>query len=516
MTMNRKQKQVQTQIARKIKRTQPVAKVMAKKAKPRPRQPQTINPSQTTTPTEILTLQQTLGNQAVARLIQRKQQVTVTQQTRPGIQRMFEKSKRQRREARSILLNLQNKEWALAKEKTKQQSIEYEKAVFMSGNKWVKGFRGVGGWSGASMNDARKNAKALHSNTKLKGNDRLNKIAEIATNAHQVTNKDHLFGTNWQHSAAMARKIVYYLVGSIPTTQTNLEETLTLENKEEANALKAKIKNTLLKTLAVDETFVELFISEDKLVKDILSGNEEDVSMGRVIFSAQVRKQTDDIQNSQEQQTQPEMVLGFTQGLKFDKEQIKIIEKFNKNPKASLTLEESNYLLKHKKGAKDHRLQEDVSNKLPNKPKAYYDWTRAGWLSNAEYKDSTEKDWKIGFDKATQHLVIRGGKIHFDLSGFRKDDIENIKQSKFYLPYGPTGNSNLGPQVSFKNSHPFGNIGQSELKHGMGITHWELGQIMFNKNLWNRTTFYRYDKKNEKPVKMIKTELNKLGLKFMG
>lgn len=512
--MGHKTKQPQL-TTRKVKKAKPPAKVRAKKVKPQPTQPQNASPTQVSSPAGLLTLQQTIGNQAVTRLIQRKK-VTVTQQTRPGIQRMFDESKRKRREARTILQSLHNKEWALAKDKTKQENITYDPAIFMGSHQWVKGFRGVGGWSGGGMNEARKNAKSLRNNTQLKGNDRLNRISEIAGQAHQVTNKDHFWGTNWQHSAAMARKIVFYLVDSIPATETNLEDTLTLVHQNEADTLKAKIKNILLDNVATDTAFIDDFISNNQLVKDILDGSQQNVPVGRVIFFAQVEKQHYDIQNTQEQQTQPEMALGFSNALTFKDEQLRIMEKFNRDPLAQLTSIESDYLDKNKKGQRDHRLKEDISDKLPGKPKMYFDWEQAGWLEDVSYQDATNKDWKLGFDKATNHIAIRGGKIHFDLSGFRRDDIANIKQSKFYLPYGPTMNSPDGPQTSFKNTHPFGSIGQSELKYGMGITHWELGQIMYNKNLWDITIFYRYDKQNNKPVEMQSNELNNLGLTFMG
>lgn len=514
IVMGREVKQQQPHGKAQKSRKQSTAKGVTKKVMPQSVQP-VMTEAKHPTPAGILTLQRTLGNQAVTRLIQRRK-VSVTQQSRPGIQRMFDESKRKRREARGILLNLQNKEWALAKEKTKQENIVYEPAVFMGGNKWVKGFRGVGGWSGASLNNTRKNAKALHSNTNLKGNDRHNKISEIAAQAHQVTNKDHLFGTNWQHSANIARKITFYLVNSIPTNQTDLEETLTLASKEEANALEAKIKNILLENIAVDEGFIKNFMSNNQLVKDILSGDEENIPIGRLTFAAQVEKQADELASSKEQQTKPQMALGFSNAYTFAQEQIKIMKRFNTDPNTKLTKMEQLYLDSHKGGKLDHKLQKDVSDKLPGKPKAYYDWEQAGWMEDVPYAKTTNEDWKLGFDKATHHITMRGGKIHFDLSGFRKDDIQNIKGSKYFLTYGPTNENQKGKPNSFKGRHPFPSIGDSHLKYGMGITHWELGQIMFNKNLWDRTTFYRYDSLLKKPVAMKQLELNALKLVFMG
>lgn len=127
---------------------------------------------------------------------------------------MFKDSKRARIRARAVLADLKARNWGAALEKYRDDDISYSKAAFLGGAGWVKWFRGTSG----TLNTARKDAKALaDKSTKAKAETKhLADVAKVADTAHTAADIGHFWGTNYEHSADMAKKIVYYLVHALP------------------------------------------------------------------------------------------------------------------------------------------------------------------------------------------------------------------------------------------------------------------------------------------------------------
>lgn len=283
---------------------------------------------------DVLTLQRSLGNSATTQLIQRRQvrkpvnlntlfrspdkqnQASQTnelaalpqsqelgiQQARPGIQRRnFDKSKTKREGATEILGSLKDSNWGDALGKYQEDSVVYNKAAFLGGAGWVKWFRGVSG----SLNTARKNAKALLANKQTtKAEKHIKTLTEIAGNAYEaVSNTKHFWGTNHQHSAAMARKIVYYLVNALPDNllasgvQDHAQKDITA-NQQNPQAIlmmggSGSGKSTIISKLNIDTS--KMVVADADAVKAMMPKYSQGVHEGDSQIASTVHKQSNSI-----------------------------------------------------------------------------------------------------------------------------------------------------------------------------------------------------------------------------
>lgn len=144
-------------------------------------------------------------------------------QTAPTVQRIEDQEsatgyfldwKKARIRARNVLDDLQHKRIAAALARYREDDIAYHKAVFLGGASWVKWFRGVSG----DFDRARVAAKALYEKpAKEKAKkEHAAAIAKVAAAGHAAAGVEHVFGTNHEHSAAMAQKIAWYLINALP------------------------------------------------------------------------------------------------------------------------------------------------------------------------------------------------------------------------------------------------------------------------------------------------------------
>lgn len=283
---------------------------------------------------DILTLQRSLGNAATSQLIQRRRtrkpvnpntllrspnkqsqssstsdlspqpqgQELDIQRARPGVQRrMFDTSKTQREGAHEILSALKDSNWGEAIGKYKEDSVVYNKAAFLGGAGWVKWFRGVSG----DLNTARKNAKTLLANKgTTKAEKHIKELTKVAGDAHTaVTNTSHFWGTNHQHSAAMARKIVYYLVNSLPDNLlvSGIQDHMQKGVEEEQQDPKAILmvggsgsgKSTIIKTLNIDTS--NMVVADADEVKKLMPKYSQGVHEGDTGIAKKVHTESNEI-----------------------------------------------------------------------------------------------------------------------------------------------------------------------------------------------------------------------------
>ncbi len=165
---------------------------------------------------------------------------------------------------------------------------------------------------------------------------------------------------------------------------------------------------------------------------------------------------------------------------------------------------------------KDHHLQDFVKgleeSDVSKHPVYFHQWVEWGLATKFDVYDNW-KPWQRAFDSAIDCVLRLGGKIYFNLAGFHKFEIDQVRTSKFYLPW----HNPKKPEQSYSKEHGYkGKIEGTELGVGLRITHWEIAQVLNNKNMWDNTTFCFYDKGTKIPRVAEDHELSALGIEFLG
>lgn len=291
--------------------------------------------------------------------------------------------------------------------------------------------------------------------------------------------------------------------------------------------LRSKLRAAILEVVP-DEKMVDAYLDSNPQVAQILSGAVKDVRLGRVVYGARVAKQRQEMEDAirakafrktgkggQVPPPTKDMALGYTNVPKWTKKQGKIIDKTNKDPATKLSDKELEHLRQNPKPQKGHELN-DFTGSLTKESTWYKHWVDEGLVTKEEY-DRGLIAWQVAFDKAATNLLVRGGKIHFDLTGFLPSEIEKLKSVEYWLPYKQeTGRGN--PSKTFESRYAGPTIGGetgSTLRSGLRITHWELAQVLYNRNMWEQTTFYIND-----PIdgfkQLSKPELEQMGIEYLG
>lgn len=215
----------------------------------------------------------------------------------------------------------------------------------------------------------------------------------------------------------------------------------------------------------------------------------------------------------------PDIALGYTWVPDFKPEQLTAMQSattlgVNNVPPSELDPLTKNPLLQTL--GRDHHLQDFVkgleTHERGTHPVYFHQWVEWGLATKFDVYDNWSP-WQRAFESAIDCSLKLGGKIYFNLAGFPKHEIDEVRNSKFYLPWHNAEN----PDQSFKKEHGFkGLIPGTKLGVGLRITHWEIAQVMHNKNMWDNTIFCFYEKDTGVPRRANTTDLSNLGIEFLG
>lgn len=215
----------------------------------------------------------------------------------------------------------------------------------------------------------------------------------------------------------------------------------------------------------------------------------------------------------------PDIALGYTWVPDFKPEQLTAMKSattlgVNNVPSPELDPLTTNPLLQTL--GRDHHLQDFVkgleSHEQGTHPVYFHQWVEWGLATKFDVYDNWAP-WQRAFESAIDTSLKLGGKIYFNLAGFPKHEIDEVRKSKFYLPW----HNAETPDKSFKKEHGYkGTIPGTKLGVGLRITHWEIAQVMHNKNMWDNTIFCFYEKNTGVPRRASPPELQNLGIEFLG
>lgn len=214
----------------------------------------------------------------------------------------------------------------------------------------------------------------------------------------------------------------------------------------------------------------------------------------------------------------PDIALGYTWVPDFKPEQLEAMkigtEQGVSNIPSSVTSKVQTPTLS--KMGTDHHLQDFVKgleeSDVSKHPVYFHQWVEWGLATKFDVYDNW-KPWQRAFDSAVEGVLKLGGKIYFNLAGFPKFEIDQVRQSKFYLPW----HNAKDPDKSFSKEHSRkGMVPGTSLGIGLRITHWEIAQVMHNKNMWDNTVFMYYEKSTKTPRVAEASELTALGIEFLG
>lgn len=215
----------------------------------------------------------------------------------------------------------------------------------------------------------------------------------------------------------------------------------------------------------------------------------------------------------------PDIALGYTWVPDFKPEQLAAMKSattlgVNNVPSSELDPLTTNPLLQTL--GRDHHLQDFVKGLETHEkgahPVYFHQWVEWGLATKFDVYDNWSP-WQRAFESAIECSLKLGGKIYFNLAGFPKHEIDEVRKSKFYLPWHNAEN----PDKSFKKEHGYkGTIPGTKLGVGLRITHWEIAQVMHNKNMWDNTIFCFYEKNTGVPRRASQTEIQNLGIEFLG
>lgn len=121
-----------------------------------------------------------------------------------------------------------------------------------------------------------------------------------------------------------------------------------------------------------------------------------------------------------------------------------------------------------------------------------------------EVKDA-QIDWSEVMYTRFNRVLEEDAQIHFNIAGF-ETDIDKIKSLNYNQVTGSSGET------------LYADLGWAQTFGHYGITQWELAQVLNNKVLFDKTTFYNYDKTktpNEGPKPLTADELTDFGIELL-